>query len=473
MASNMSEDRNVPGEEEKKSIIERYENMLAHNESYFFDVDQFEVIIDHYMERSKLQKALDALSYANEMYPDSTSLLLREGQIMVSSGRLSQAIAKLKILLQFEPQNEEGLLTLASVYSQIRDHKNAIRLLYQALDFCDDELKDDIHIDLALEHENLGQWNKAIEVLKNALLRNPENETAIYELAYCFDETNQLAACVNYFNAFINEYPYSFPAWYNLGNVYQRLDDIDKSISAYDFSIAINDVFTPAYLNKASAYVKSENYLKAIETYKEIIAFEPAHAATYCFIGECYERMELTTKASEYYQMAIETDAFFADAYIGLGMVKDLENELEASIAYIQKAIDLEPDQIDYYLLHSAALKKADRFMEAQRTLEKAMILSNDNTEVWIEYADIYDKIESSEKALLTIDHALELNSESLSLHYRRAAYLFKCGKKEAALSLFEHLFAQDFEKCQSLLDDFPELQNDPDFTLLYNDNKP
>ena len=100
------------------------------------------------------------------------------------------------------------------------------------------------------------------------------------------------------------------------------------------------------------------------------------------------------------------------------------------------------------------------------------MTLSNDNTEVWIEYADIYDKTDSAEKALLAIEHALELSSESIALHYRKAAYLFKIGKKEAALSLFEHLFAQDFEKCQSLLDDFPELENDPDFILLYNEHK-
>ena len=63
-------------------LVNRYEQMLANNESYYFDVDQFEEIIDYYCEDSKFYKALAVIEYAYTLFPENTTIMLREAQIL-------------------------------------------------------------------------------------------------------------------------------------------------------------------------------------------------------------------------------------------------------------------------------------------------------------------------------------------------------------------------------------------------------
>ena len=43
-------------EHDIKALVERFEGMLARDEHYFFDVDEFESIIDYYFERNNLRR---------------------------------------------------------------------------------------------------------------------------------------------------------------------------------------------------------------------------------------------------------------------------------------------------------------------------------------------------------------------------------------------------------------------------------
>ena len=72
--------------------------------------------------------------------------------------------------------------------------------------------------DSALEYENLEQYEKAINTLKTGIERSPENETLLYEIAFCFEMAGLPAVCAIYFQQFIDEHPYSFAAWQNWFN---------------------------------------------------------------------------------------------------------------------------------------------------------------------------------------------------------------------------------------------------------------
>ncbi|MFZ1333295.1 MAG: hypothetical protein WAR83_13960, partial [Flavobacteriales bacterium] len=51
------------------SCVERYEAMLSRNDHYFFDVEEFELIIEHYLELSDLEKAQAVLEDAQRQHP--------------------------------------------------------------------------------------------------------------------------------------------------------------------------------------------------------------------------------------------------------------------------------------------------------------------------------------------------------------------------------------------------------------------
>jgi len=54
--------------------IDRFETMLRNNKPCYFDVHEFENLVDHYLENRKLAKANHASELAIEQHPSSISL---------------------------------------------------------------------------------------------------------------------------------------------------------------------------------------------------------------------------------------------------------------------------------------------------------------------------------------------------------------------------------------------------------------
>lgn len=455
------EEWNYQEEGERIALVKRFEEMLARNASYFFDVDQFESIIDYYLETSRVKQALTVLRYASELYPDNLQLLLREAQLLASSGKLSGAIPRLKNLLHFEPHNEEILMSLASVYSQLRDHKQAIELLKEARKYADPDLQDDIWVEMALEYENLNRFDLAIETLKEAIKANPENETALYEISFCFEMTSRFEESNAYFEAFIDEHPYSFAAWYNLGNNLQKADRLEEAFKAYEFCIAIEDDFGPAYANKANVLVKLEKYKEAIEAYHELLEYDIPQANTFCYIGECHERLGQYDEAEYYYKEALKIDESFADAWVGLGVVADLRDMTETALRYFRHAVQIEPENTDYLLLVGASLRKGGLHDEAAEVYDSILKIEPDNTDAWLDASDNAFQRGDVIRAFNTLAEARSVVEETSELAYREVAYLYKTGKRDEALRRLEHLLTTDFENSQSLLEYLPEIGED------------
>ncbi|HAH58423.1 MAG TPA: hypothetical protein DCL86_09765, partial [Bacteroidales bacterium] len=108
-----------------------------------------------------------------------------------------------------------------------------------------------------------GQLSQIHRILKKVLEIEPDNETIIFEIAFCFEITNQPEEAINYFSGFTDKYPYSHYAWFNLGIAYNNIELYEKAIEAFDFAIAIDPSFSSAYFNKANAFVAIEKYTLA------------------------------------------------------------------------------------------------------------------------------------------------------------------------------------------------------------------
>ena len=165
-------------EENHEPCISRYIEMLQNNDSYFFDVEEFESIADYFLDEGKTNKAVNALTFGITQHPFSSSLYLRKAQILASIGKIKSAHDCLDRAEATDGLNDELCITRASLFSQEHKHKKAIEFFLKALELTTD-FKEDILIDLAFEYENAEQYIQAIECLKQVLEFNPENEAAL------------------------------------------------------------------------------------------------------------------------------------------------------------------------------------------------------------------------------------------------------------------------------------------------------
>lgn len=461
----MNEENRDPQQSEE--LVNRYEQMIAQNASWYFDIDQLEEIIGYYCDDNKFAQALKVVDYAYTLFPENTDMMLREAQILAGMGHLSRALGRLKELERFESRNEEVLLTMASIYSQLREHQKAIALYRKALELGGEEYEEEINLEIALEYENMDRFDKAIETLQDALTRKPDNETLLYELAYCFEATDRYAECIGYYKAFLDRHPFSFPAWYNLGNAYQKMEKLEESIDAYDYCLAIQADFAPAFYNKAHALFKQEKYHETIQVLEESYTAEPPQAPVYCHIGECFEKLGEYDKALFYYRKSLTLDDTYADSYLGMGMVMDLQGRTSESIALIEKAVSLEPENPDYSLFLAEMLKKLNRFADALEITRNLTERFPENEDVWIDHADLYFCQSDLRSALEVIQEGWQKIPNSAVIGYRKVAYLLESGKKEEAEDLLARLHANEPEGAGELAEYYPAIRQNLMFISL------
>ena len=75
------EELNDQDAREMAGIVERYEAMVTSDAPAFFDLIELESLIEHYLQHGKHRHARQVLKFANDLYPESLSLQLREAQI--------------------------------------------------------------------------------------------------------------------------------------------------------------------------------------------------------------------------------------------------------------------------------------------------------------------------------------------------------------------------------------------------------
>lgn len=434
--------------------LERYEEMVRNKESYYFDAEILEQIIDHFIVKNQVKSSLLAIDFAKSQHPQNMVFDLRKAQIYSTTGNLKESLLILQALEKADPFNAEIYITKASVFSQLRDHDRAIKYFTKAIevssDFDDAEV-DDIRFDLAMEYESIHDYQNAIKILSVILEHSPNNEAAIYEIAYCFERIGNFDQCIEFYNKYIDNNPYSFTAWYNLGNIYFLKNNLEKALWAYDYAIIINEDFSSAYFNLGNTYMQMAQYEKAIEAYRKCIDIDGDEALTLSYLGEAFERLEKYDLAIFYYEKSKELNEELPEPWIGLGIIKEVQGFGNEAVSFIQHAINLQPDNANYHLVLAECLYKLNRIEESETSLLEAINLDNFYPEAILLLSGIYED-RDIQLALKFNEDLADMNRQDIKVQLNFVAVLYKSGNKTEAFHLFDKIAKSDVNSAKNLI---------------------
>ena len=330
-------------DDEVLSSVNRYEEMMRKHTRYFFDVHEFEDIIDYYLDSENIAEATTAANYAARIYPLASSIQLRMAEIMIDNSQPVKALTLLNNLEHLESGEYGVYLLRGAALNMIGKPKEAQRQFEKAISMAD-ENKAEVLYNIGISFERINQYNIALKYFMKVHAMEPENYFVFYDLAYCYERLDELDKSIVNYQKYLDEDPYSEYVWYNLGIIYNKKDENEKALEAYDFAIAINPDYSSAYFNKANTLSTLDCHQEAIKTYKEFLEIEPDNAAAFCFMGECYEQLEEYEMAKVHYIKSISLDHQFSDAWFGLGVVKAQDGCHEEAICDILRALALEDD---------------------------------------------------------------------------------------------------------------------------------
>lgn len=431
-------------EEEVKQAVQKFEKMKSNNENCFFDVIEFETIIDYYIESNNSSKAFEAATLASEQHPHSVSIQLRKARVLLDKGRAVEALRILKQLESIEPGNHEIYIAKGTALGMLGDIQGAKRMFDFSLTL-DSEDVENILFAITSVLQNLNYYEHMIPYMVRLVEMEPEFNAHLYDLAYAYEKIEDFENSIVYYLKYLDEEPFSDSAWYNLGIIYNKLESFEKAMEAYDFALAINAQNTFALFNKGNILSNLDRHSEAIPVYHEYLENEPDSFEAMTYLAECYEKAGEVTMARKYYQEAIELAPEFADPWFGLGIIALNTGNTDDSLIFFRKAVRLDDENPEiWYLLGKAHYNNGEK-KAAMRCFREALKLDAYYDEVWVDLGKIIIKEEWVIKALPYLQHAYKVTGDIPGIDFLLSSFFLYTGNPEKA---YRHLLlAVDMDK--------------------------
>ena len=98
------------GQRESIQSVTRFESMVANQEQYYFDCEEFQDIIEYYLLRTDFQQAKTVVDYSLNLHPTSIDLKLLKAQVLVGLLQYKNALDLIEKIELFEPNNTDLFL---------------------------------------------------------------------------------------------------------------------------------------------------------------------------------------------------------------------------------------------------------------------------------------------------------------------------------------------------------------------------
>ncbi|MBV1923757.1 MAG: tetratricopeptide repeat protein [Flavobacteriaceae bacterium] len=411
-----------PNENNNFSLT-RFESMLKTNSVLFFDSNEFEEIIHHYLENGKMALAKKATKLGLEQHPTSINLRLFQVEMFVFENELETADKLLNELALIEQSNEEIYIQKANILSRKDQHKLAIEMLEKALELTEDE--SDVFSLIGMEYLFLEDFENSKYYFMKCLENDKEDFSALYNIIYCFDYLEQNEEAIIYLNDFLNSNPYCEVAWHQVGKQYSTLKDYKKALTAFDFAIISDDNFIGAYLEKGKVLEKLKRYQEAIESYTITLGLDDPTSFALLRIGKCYEKLYENDLAIQFFTKCVEEDALLDKGWIAITDYYFRKKNFKKALYYIEKAINIDGQNVLYWKRYAKITAKLSLFEEAEHGYRKTLELGNYELNTWLTRNDILLKLGEHRAAINNIFQALEFYPECSELEYRLAGLYF------------------------------------------------
>jgi len=445
-------------EENYHLSLSKFESMLKTNKVLFFDSEEFEEIILHYLDMGKTNLAKKALKIGLEQHPKSNGLKLVQVEILIFEDKLELAEKLLNDLYFLEPTNEEIYIQKANIYSKRDDHEKAVELLSEALQFTEDY--SDIYNLIGMEYLFMDNLEMAKVNFIKCLEEDIEDQSAIYNVVYCFEFLDQNQAAIEYLKKYIDKNPYSEIAWHQTGRLYYGIKDYENAVRSFEYATFIDDNFVGAFMEKGKSLERLKRYEDAIESYAKTIELDDPTSYALLRIGKCYEKLGKNKEALVFFNKTVHEDPLLDKGWIAITDFYVRQKKYEKALEHVNKALSID-DQNQAYWKRFASINKAlNLFEDAEYGYRKAVELGDYQLDTWLFWVDVLVNLNEIDSAIVTLLQASEYFPEEYEVEYRLAGLYYTQNESEKGSFHLNNGLRLNFNNHTLLNELFPAIWN-------------
>ncbi len=452
--------------------ITKFESMLKTDDVYFFDAEDFEDIIHHYLNNGKISLAKKGIKIGLQQHPDSIELKLLQVEVMVFENDLEAAQKLLDELQLLDSYNEEIYIQRANIHSKKDNHEGAVVLLQQALGFSNENA--DIYALLGMEYLFMDDFKLAKQSFMKCVDFDEQDYSSLYNVIYCFEYLEDYDGAILYLNSYLENHPYCEVAWHQLGKQFYCKGMFKEALAAFDFAIISDDSFIGAYFEKGKVLEKLGEYQEAIENYETTISIEDPTSHAFLRIGKCYEKLKNYEMAKYYFYQTVHEDPLLDKGWLAITNFYYRTKNYDKALYYVNKALNIDGGNPKYWKKCAKIYVALKNYDQANFAFKQAVDLGNYELDTWLKWAEAAQKNEDTNGAVQILNQAKEFYPSSLRILYMSVGFLLLANDRiNARITLLDALKLDKTNKKLHLFhNQFPEFSNSEWLKEILTDSK-
>jgi predicted O-linked N-acetylglucosamine transferase (SPINDLY family) len=352
---------------------------------------------------------------------------LRLGVEHHQAGRIPQAEALCRQILEVEPNHPEALHLLGLLAHQGGQHEVAVTYISKALAL--EPANPELHNNIGEAYRAQGKLQEAITHYWQALSLHPTYAEAYNNLGNVLKVQGALDDAQAHYGKALELRPAYAEAHNNLATVLQEQGKREEAIVHYRRALQLNPKFAAAHNNLGALLQEQGKLEEAVACYRQALVLQPSYAEAHSNLASAFQVLGKLDEAKGHIERALALNPTLVEAYYTLGNVLKAEGDLPTAVARYQQVLTLRPDYADAYNNMALALQAQGNLEDAVAHYRKALAIrpafadahSNLGT-VLMEQGKLDGAIEQYQRALaLRPDHAAAHSNVLFCLHYHPA----------------------------------------------------
>ncbi len=418
-------------------------------------------------------QAIEFYKKAYELDPRSPVIGERLAEIYFKSQRIRDAVLEAQEIIKRDPDNLPTRRLLARIYTRTLGDLSAGTAQRDTVTRAIEQYREILRIDLsdteaALRLARLyrlqNEHEKAGEVLRGVLEREPENEGAVEQLTQLLLDMGKAGDAIALLERIVKRSP--TPGLLNLlGDAYTQMRDPVQAEQAFRKAVEAEPGDASPRRGLAQALLAQEKLAAALEQYKKLSEIEPDDPDTYLRMAQIYRQLRQLDLAEENLLRAkqrapgsLEVIYYEAVIYEAQGRFGDAIRVLSDAVAGVKSRSELTPASRRtlgiFYEQLGRLYRDVENYSAALFTFQEMLKLGPDEARrARVLVVDTYRASRDLARALEESRRALELYPKDRSIRVTHALLLGEKGDTDEAARLLRALLTSSSDDREIYLD--------------------
>ena len=291
---------------------------------------------------------------------------------------------------------------------------------------------------------NLEDWNSARGYFETVVKYQPEDATAWFYLANCYNNLGDLISAKNSYIKVITLRSEYIEAYKSLCVTLMKLNEPEEAIK---YAYSANAIFPDDYLFDfviGTAYMKVKEFAKSIEPFERALEKSPNNIGIYNSLGTAYMATKKSEEAIKCYKKALELNPKNPMSYYNLGSAFQIQQNHEEACNYLEQAVKLDNNDESFKVALAMSKVKIGEFEYAAELYKNLMIQHPEKENYKYNLVTCYEAMGKIPTAITMLEEMIYINQKFILPAQKLASLYIKTNQLSKAKDIYDRIILKN-----------------------------